>query len=143
MLERPNTVAGLEAKKHELTRLRDLLEKELRKVVCDLDHLDAAITLFDPANTPAAIRRYVVKHRAKKGTVQKFIIETLKSSPVPLTSLSLTEAWLDARGLRADEQTRVVIRKRMGASLIHLRNQGLAVSADIGSGIKSWRLIRL
>jgi hypothetical protein len=116
---------------------------ELRKVVCDLDHLDAAITLFDPANTPAAIRRYVVKHRAKKGTVQKFIIETLKSSPVPLTSLSLTEAWLDARGLRADEQTRVVIRKRMGASLIHLRNQGLAVSADIGSGIKSWRLIRL
>ena len=80
-MERPNTVAGLEAKRHELTRLRDLLEAEVRKVTSDdIDHLDAAIALFDPANTPAAIRRYVVKHRAKKGSVRKFVLETLKDA---------------------------------------------------------------
>jgi hypothetical protein len=139
-MERPNTVAGLEAKKHELSRLRALLEMELRKVVCDLDHLEAAIALFDPANTPAAIRRYTVKHRAKKGDVRKFVLAALRDAPGPVTSLTLTQAWLEARSLRADEQTQVVIRKRIGACLISLRNQRLAVSAEIGSGIKSWRL---
>lgn len=139
--ERPNTVAGLEAKRHELTRLRDLLEAELRKVVCDLDHLDAAIALFDPANTPAAIKRYVVKHRAKKGDVRKFVLEALRTAQEPLTSAALTDAWLERRGLRADEQTRVVIRKRIGACLTGLRQQGLVVGTDIGNGLKSWRVL--
>lgn len=141
MSERPNTVAGLEAKKHELTRLRDLLEAELRKVICDLDHLDAAIALFDPANTPAAIKRYVVKHRAKKGSVRKFVLEALRTAQEPLTSAALTDRWLEERGLRTDEQTRVVIRKRIGACLTSLRNQGLAEARDIGSGLKEWGLV--
>jgi hypothetical protein len=140
--ERPNTVAGLEAKRQELHRLRDLLEAEVRKVTCDLDHLDAAIALFDPANTPAAVQRYVVKHRAKKGDVRKFVLAALRDAVAPVTSATLTDAWLEARSLRADEQTRVVIRKRIGACLTSLRNQGLATAADIGSGLKAWTAAR-
>ena len=66
-VEHPNTVSGLLAKRAELSKLREALEAEVRKVTCDLDHLDAAIRLFDPETTPAAIRRYVVKYGAKKG----------------------------------------------------------------------------
>lgn len=139
-MDRPNTVAGLEAKRDELRKLRDLLEAETRKVVCDLDHLDAAIALFDPANTPAAIKRYVVKHRAKKGDVRKFCLEALRDATGPLTSASLTDAWLERRGLRTDEQTRLVIRKRIGACLTGLRRDGLASAKDIGSGLKSWKI---
>ncbi len=51
------------------------MEAELRKVLCDLDHLDAVIALFDPANTPAAIECYTVRHRAKKGTAKRFVLE--------------------------------------------------------------------
>jgi hypothetical protein len=137
-MERPNTVAGLEAKRQELQRLRAMLEADIRKVTCDLDHLDAAIALFDPANTPAAIKRYVVKHRAKKGDVRKFVLAALREAVAPVTSATLTDQWLEARSLRADEQTRVVIRKRIGACLTSLRNQQLASAADIGSGLKSW-----
>ena len=63
--ERPNTVSGLEAKRDELIRYRTALAAEVRKVTCDIDHLEAAIGLFDPTSTPNAIRRYVVRHRAK------------------------------------------------------------------------------
>jgi hypothetical protein len=133
-------VAGLEAKRQELQRLRSLLEAEARKVTCDLDHLDAAIALFNPANTPAAIKRYTVKHRAKKGDVRKFVLAALRDATVPVTSAILTDSWLEARQLRADEQTRVVIRKRIGACLTSLQNQGLADAQDIGSGIKAWSI---
>ena len=63
--ERPNTVSGLEAKKAELVKYRDALEAEIRKVTCDIDHLEAAIALFDPNATPNAIKRDGVRHRAK------------------------------------------------------------------------------
>jgi hypothetical protein len=89
-MERPNTVAGLEAKRDELLKLRKLLEAEIRKVTCDIDHLEASIALFDPANTPAAIKRYVVKHRAKKGDVRKFVLEALRNATEPLTSATST-----------------------------------------------------
>jgi hypothetical protein len=46
-MERPNTVAGLVAKKAELEKLRDGLEADLRAVVADIDHLDGGIRPFD------------------------------------------------------------------------------------------------
>src|ERR671927_169955 len=110
-MERPNTVAGLLAKRKELAALQATLEAELRKVVCDLDHLDAAIRLFDPQAAPAAVGRYVTKHRAKKGKLQRFVLERLRGANRPVTSRDLTEAWIAARGLRVDDATFVVLRK--------------------------------
>ena len=39
--ERPNTVAGLVEKCRELKALRDELDAQLRRFICDIDHLDA------------------------------------------------------------------------------------------------------
>jgi hypothetical protein len=68
-MERPNAIAGLNAKRAELVKYRKELEAEVRKATCDIDHLEAAIKLFDPATTPPVIKRYVVQHRAKKGAL--------------------------------------------------------------------------
>jgi hypothetical protein len=89
--ERPNTVSGLEAKRDELARYRTALEAEVRKVTCDIDHLEAAIALFDPNTTPNAIKRYVVRHRAKKGSVKAFILDTLREADGPMTSEQITD----------------------------------------------------
>ena len=40
--------------------------------------------------------------------------------------MQIAEAWLEKRGLRADDHTRVVIRKPIGAALISLRTAKLA-----------------
>lgn len=139
-MERPNTIAGLVAKRAELVKLRKSLEGELRTITCDLDHLDAAIRLFDPANTPAARKRYAVKHRAKKGTLKRFVLERLREAEGPITSKQITDAWIAARGLRADEATFVLLRKRVGACLTALKANGAASTTPINSEYKGWML---
>jgi hypothetical protein len=46
--QRPNTVSGLIAKRQELATRIEQLQRELRALVIDLDHIDAAIRIFDP-----------------------------------------------------------------------------------------------
>lgn len=138
--ERPNTVAGLTAKRDQLLKLRKHLEAETRKVTCDIDHLDACIALFDPANTPEAIQRYVTKHRARHGHVRRFVLTFLRDATGPVTSRDVTEAWMKDRGLRADEATFVLIRKRIGACLTGLQADGLAKGAGMAGDYKGWAL---
>jgi hypothetical protein len=92
--ERPNTVAGLEAKKEDLVRLRDQLEADLRSVTSDIDHLDAAILLFSGARQH---ERYVRRHPAKKGSVRCFVLNMLRDTDGPVTTKMLTDAWCAAR----------------------------------------------
>lgn len=139
MRERPNTVSGLVAKRAELVKLRADLERELRAVTVDIDHLDGAIRLFDPTQTPAARKRYATKHRAKKGQMQRFVLGALRTATGPLTSRDIAEAWCADRGLHADDGTMVVIRKRVGACLIALRAKGLAQDAGHVGEHKGWR----
>lgn len=140
-MERPNTISGLNAKKAEPVQYRALLEAEIRKITCDIDHIEGALKLFDPANTPAAIKRYVVRHRAKKGTVKRFILEMLRTASRPLTSAEITDAWVEARALRTDRDTLIVIRKRIGAALISMRNAGLTANEGMIDGLKGWRVV--
>lgn len=139
-MERPNTVSGLNAKRAELIRYRDQLETEVRKVTCDIDHLEGAIKLFDSTMTPAAIKRYVVRHRAKKGTVKRFILSMLREASRPLASAEITDAWVDDRGLRTDGETIIVIRKRIGACLIAMRRDKLVANEGMIGDLKGWRL---
>ena len=139
-MERPNTVSGLEAKRAELIAYRRRLECELRKLTCDLDHLEAAIALFDPGQSPKVVLRYVAKHRAKKGQLKRFVLDALRDASAPLTSRDITTAWIAKRGLRADDATYVILRKRIGACLIALRAQGMATDVGTVGEYKVWGL---
>jgi hypothetical protein len=138
--ERPNTVSGLEAKRAELIRLRERLEADLRAVTCDIDHLEGAILLFDPENTLEAVRGYTQRHRARKGSVRKFIFAALRDATEPITTKTLTDAWCADRGLRTDDTTWSIIRNRFGASLIAMKAQGLVRGVGQVEGYKGWRL---
>jgi len=142
--ERPNTIAGLQAKRKQLVKLRKDLERDVRKVTCDLDHIDACIRLFDPAaDTAAAIQRYATKHRAKKGQMRRFVLDRLKEATAPITSLDVAEAWIAERGLRTDHGTTVMIRKRVGACLTVLARAAIIGSDGGDSATKKWQLIRI
>ncbi len=139
-MERPNTVAGLVAKRAELLKLRKSLELELRQITSDVDHIDAAIRCFDPANTPAARKRYGAQHRAKKGHLKRFVLDQLKAAAGPITSRDITEAWIAARGLRTDDATLVLLRKRVGACLTTLKAAGVVCGVSTASDYKGWNL---
>jgi len=135
-MERPNTVSGLVAKKAELEKVRDGLEADLRAVVADLDHLDAAIRLFGQTQ---ARGRYMRQYRARKGSVRRFILTALRDATGPITSRDLTERWCAERGLKTDDATWAILRNRIGASLTALKNDGLALGVGTqADGYKGW-----
>ena len=123
--DRPNTVAGLVAKHAELTALREKYKAEIKKLTVDIDHLDAAIRLFDPNADTSPIKEYVTKHRAQKGSVKRFVLNMFREATEPLTSRQIAAMWLQDRGLVADEATTTTIRKRIGACIKTCVNQGL------------------
>lgn len=128
--ERPNTVAGLVAKHAELSALRERYKDQIKKLTVDIDHLDAAIRIFDPASDTYAIKEYVIKHRAEKGSVKRFVLGAFREATEPLTSRRITEMWAADRGLAADEGTYTILRKRVGACIKSCVNQGLI--EDVG-----------
>jgi hypothetical protein len=129
--ERPNTVAGLVAKHAELSALRDRYKDQIKKLTVDIDHLDAAIRIFDPASETYAIKEYVTKHRAEKGSVKRFVLGAFREASAPLTSRTITEMWAKDRGLEADEATYAILRKRIGACIKECAHQGLLESVGM------------
>lgn len=144
--ERPNTVAGLVSKHAELSALRDRYKAEIKKLTVDIDHLDAAIRLFDPNADTYAIKQYVTKHRAQKGSVKRFILDQFREADAPLTSRQITEAWAADRGLECDDATYATLRKRIGSCIKGCVDQGLVESVgwtrdhDGNGPYKLWRI---
>ena len=80
--------------------------------------------------------------------MKRFVLNTLRESPEPLTSRAVTELWVQDRGLNADEQTLSTIRKRIGACIKTCKEQGLvkecgtAPALESGYGpYKLWRVV--
>lgn len=138
--ERPNTVSGLIAKRAELVKLRDQLEADIRAITVDIDHLEAAIRIFDPEDTPEARKRYAALHRAPKGQSTRFVLRKLKEASGPLTSRALADMWCEERGLTAKASTVSMMRKRIGATLKSLHHKGLVRQEGHVAGLIGWRI---
>lgn len=141
-MDRPNTISGLQAKRKELAKLHSKLIAEAKKVLCDIDHIDATIRLFDPDADIERIRlnRYATKHRARKGYMKRFVLDCLREAKEPHTSRSITLLWIEDRGLQPDESTRVILTKRVGACLNVLKNNGVVEHCGYKDNLKQWRL---
>lgn len=140
--ERPNTVAGLLEKRAELAGMIKFHRTELRKVICDLDHIDATIRMFDANADISRVKRYPTKHRATKGEASVFVLRMLKAADRPLTSLEIVQAQIKARGLKADDETIVLLRKRVGATLTAQQSLGFVRSIPMEGRYKGWELVR-
>jgi hypothetical protein len=139
-MDAPNTVSGLLTKRADLVRYRDQLEADIKAATCDIDHLEAAIRIFDPEDSPTARRRYAAMHRAPKGQSTPFVLSQLREASGSLTSRGLAEAWCADRGLTAKEATLSMLRKRLGATLTALKGKGLVVQEGHQGGHIAWRL---
>lgn len=141
-MERPNTLAGLVEKRAALAKLLKDLRADERNVVCDLDHIDAAIRMFDPQADTPRIARYPTKHRAKKGEVVRLCLRMLRESPKPLTALDIVHQQIRERRLKADDGTVVIMRKRIGACLTKLKADGHIRNAPSSGLYKLWEMNR-
>lgn len=138
--ERPNTLSGLVAKRNELVRYRDQLEADIRALTVDIDHLEAAIRIFDPEDTPEARKRYAALHRAPKGQSTRFVLRALREASGPLTSRDLADMWCQERGLTVKDSTVSMLRKRIGATLKALEHKGAVRQEGHVEGRIGWQM---
>jgi hypothetical protein len=141
-MENPNTISGLQTKRKELAKLHSHLIAEGKKVLCDIDHIDATIRLFDPDADIERIRlnRYATKHRARKGHMKRFVLGCFRDATEPHTSRSVTSLWIEDRGLHPDDSTRNILTKRIGACLNKMKNDGVIEHCGYDENLKLWKL---
>lgn len=133
--ERPNTVAGLVAKRAEIAGQIDAARAALQRLIVDLDHIDAAIRLFDPDYDVAGIRAktYPVAQVTRRGDSIRQILGLLRQASEPMTTKQIALQVMAARGQHTEDAALVVtITRRVGASLRSYRDNGTIRSIKDG-----------
>lgn len=145
-VERPNLLNGLVDKRAEIAGRIEANQQELRKLIVELDAIEATIRIFDPDIDMMAIHPRPVppRHAAFKGEVTRIVFKALREAKRPLTSRDIAKTLMRERGLNVDDKDVVVMMtKRVGACLKTQKNKGYVRSMDLeGSTLLGWQIIR-
>jgi hypothetical protein len=129
----PHVVTALRAKHAELAGEIHAGEKRIAQLRADLVHLDATLRLFDPSAKPGAIptrRPCRRKGWFNDGELPRRILDTLRTSPEPLSANAITASVMAAKSLDAgDGATLIMIRKDVQS---YLRRQSGALVEPAG-----------
>ncbi len=145
-VERPNLLNGLVDKRAEIAGRIEANQQELRRLIVELDAIEATIRIFDPDIDMMAIHPRPVppRHAAFKGEVTRIVFKALREAKQPLTSRDIAKTLMRERGLNVDDKDVVVMMtKRVGACLKTQKNKGYVRSMELeGSTLLGWQIIR-
>jgi len=136
-------LAGLIRKRAEIAGELEEAQGRVRKLMVALDSVDATIRLFAPDLNTTEIRPKPLppRHGAFRGEAARTILDALREAGEPLTTKDLALRSMMARGLDvADPDLVLMVRKRVGAGLRHLRERGVVQSQAGKDGSVWWRL---
>lgn len=141
-MERPLTIAGLQAKRKELANLHSRLSDEAQQLLKDIENIDSCIRLFDPEIQlkRLCIARYDTV-RAPKGQMRRFILTQLREATESLTSRDIIEAWSRVYGPVETPAKHRYLVKRISATIQSIKSTGVLECAGTESGCKLWRLV--
>lgn len=141
----PHVLTGLIAKRAEIAGQIEHTQDQLRQLVIDLDHIDAAIHIFDPSIELEEIKARPVppKHHAFRGEVTRIVLTTLRNAKRPLTTQEIAQRVMAERGLdTANARLLKTMTKRTGACLRNWQKQG-GVTRQPGPGqFMLWEIAR-
>jgi hypothetical protein len=118
-----HVVTALRSKRAELAGEINAVEKHVAQLRANLVHLDATLRLFDPSADPEMIPNKRPYHRRRwfsDGELPRRILDTLRTSPDPLSANDLAERIIAQKGFaEGDAQTLLTIRKSVQSYLRH------------------------
>lgn len=114
-------LTGLVKRRAQLTGDIERTHDALRKMVSDLESLDATIRQFDPSHNVEAIRPKAFrppKDWANRGEMSRIILSILRLASEPMTTRDIAVELLVTRALdRADVRLLRLMTKRVGVAL--------------------------
>ena len=117
----PHVITALVKRRAELAGQIEATHEALRKMVLDLENLDATIQQFDPsyhveAIRPKAFRR--PKDWSNRGEMTRIILSILRQAAEPLTTRDIASQLLTERALdKQDQRLLRLMTKRVGGAL--------------------------
>jgi hypothetical protein len=101
-MENEHVLGGLTRKRAEIAGQIEHTQATLRKLVADLDAIDAAIRIFDPEADIGAIKAkaYPPRHAAFRGEMMRHVMGCLRMASEPVTSRDIATGT-QARRCRA------------------------------------------
>lgn len=128
---------GLVKRRAELAGDIERTHEALRKMVLDLESLDATIVQFDPDFQVETIRPKAFrppKDWSSRGQMSRIVLSILRQAAEPLTSRDIALELLVERALdRSDQRLLRIMSKRVGVALRTQRENGL-VRCEQGPG---------
>ncbi len=143
--EQPNVLHALTRKRAEIAGQIEHNQLSLRHLIAELDHIDAAIRIFDPAVDIGRIRAKPVppRHAAFKGEVTRIVFNTLREAREPVSSRDIALRLMKERGLNPDDrELSVIMVKRICACLRVQKKKGLIRNAPYAGGLQGWEVVR-
>ncbi len=143
--EQPNALHALIRKRAEIAGKIECLQRDLRQLIVDLDHVDGTIHIFDPDIHLEEIKPKLVlpKHHAFRGEVTRVVLSTLRQADRPVNSTEIALKVMEARNLPLDDLSfQKTMVKRVGACLRHFKQKGVVTSVDLPRRVVGWKLVR-
>jgi len=143
--DQPNVLHALTRKRAELAGRIEHGQLTLRHLIAELDHIDAAIRIFNPAIDVGAIRPRPVppRHAAFKGEVTRIVLDTLREADRPVTSRDIALRLMKERGLSPDDRgLSVIMVKRVCACLRVHRQKGLVRPVPTIGSLQGWEVVK-
>lgn len=143
--DQPNVLHALTRKRAEIAGKIEHGQLALRHMIAELDHIDAAIRIFNPAVDIGAIRSKPVppRHAAFKGEVTRVVFKALREASAPLTSRDIALRLMTERGLNPDDrELSVIMVKRVCACLRVQKRKGLIRNAENLGNLQGWEAVR-
>ena len=132
-----HVVSALKEKRIQVASQIESLQGQLRQAVIDLDHVEAALRLFDPDVDMAALpaRKVAPVLYDTKGDTGRVILETLRTATKPLSTAQVCQAVMVARRLDTNDKglCRVMMR-RTNANLKHWQHKRGLIRSMPGPG---------
>jgi hypothetical protein len=141
--DHPNVLHALTRKRAQIAGEIEHTQQHLRRLILDLDNVEATIRIFDPTVDIAAIpnKPFPPRHAAFKGEVTRVVLTALRKATEPLTSRDIAMILMRERGLNADDkELSVIMVKRVCACLRVHRQKGLIRTAPIAGNLQGWEV---
>lgn len=142
--QQPNVLYALTRKRAEIAGQIEHNQLALRRLIAELDHIDAAIRIFNPSIDIGAIPSKPVppRHAAFKGEVTRIVFKALRTASGPLTSRDIALLLMKERGLNPnDKELSVIMVKRICACLRVQKNKGLVRNVECFGSLQGWEVV--
>jgi|SRR6185437_9871730 len=139
-------VQGLSKRRAILTHEIEETHERLRRMIVDLENLDATLLQFDPALELETIKPRAFrppKDWSKRGEMMGLIISVLRRATEPLTTRDIAFELIVERALDKSNQKLIrLMSKRVGVALRHQRDAGRVACVQGPGQYNLWQLVR-